>query len=473
MKRTVILSILLALAGCATMRGAPHVGPAPDPGSKEDDAYATYLSARFAANEHDLAQAAHYYSQSLNNDPGDPTLLAMSFFYSATIGDFDAAGRYATRLVAATPGDRAARLTLAVIAFKHKDYAAVRKNLSLSDKGPYTGLTISLFDAWAAAATHDEAAVTKDLAALAAEKGAENMAAYHAALLADYLGKAGAAETAYKKALAANVVTPRVLDAYGRFLETHGRAVEAEALYRRHQGQTGLAVVTGPGIARIAAGQKAEPLIRTPEDGAAEALFGIAASLTDPQSADSSILYLRMAMYLRPDLTLGNVLLADRFETLHKFEEAIAIYHAIPTDSPYYRIAAQQAALDESRLNKDAAAIADLKKLVASAPNDAESWIALGDAYRGAERYDLAVSAYDSAEKALGTPTKKDWTLYYARAMAQEKLHRLGESEDDIRTALKLSPEQPELLNYLGYSLVDRSRNIPQALAMLEKARSL
>jgi tetratricopeptide (TPR) repeat protein len=449
------------------------VRAASNSGAKQADALATYLSARFAADEHDLSDAARYYAKSLDNDPSDPALLMLSFFYSASAGDFDAAGRYATRVVATKPDDRTARLALAVIAFKHKDYAQARRNLTLSARGPFSGLTLSLFDAWAAAATHDEAAVAKDIAALAAEKGAENIAAFHAALLADYLGKDQAAETAYKKALAAHVVTPRVLDAYGRFLESRGRAAEASALYRSHLGEGGLSVVTGPGLARIAAGQKADPLIRTPEDGAAEALFGIAASLTDAQSADSSILYLRMAMYLRPDMTLGNILLADRFETLHKYEEAIAIYHAIPQDSPYYRMAAVQAALDQSRLNKNDDAIAGLKTLTAAAPDDPESWIALGDAYRSAERYDAAVAAYDNAEKALGTPTKKDWTLYYARAMAKEKLRKLDESEADIQTALKLSPEQPELLNYLGYSWVDRGRNIPQALGMLEKARSL
>ena len=85
----------------------------------------------------------------------------------------------------------------------------------------------------------------------------------------------------------------------------------------------------------------------------------------------------------------------------------------------------------------------------------------------------LDFSAYDRAVKTLGTPGVNDWPLFYARAMTKEKLHRLDDSEADIQTALKLSPAQPELLNYLGYSWVDRGRNIPDALAMLEKARAL
>jgi tetratricopeptide (TPR) repeat protein len=469
MRRILIPAALAMLAGCAS-QPAPAAHPED---AQQAQAFSTYLSARFAAGEHDLPQAARYYSTALTNDPGNPSLLALSFFYSTTNGDFDAAAKYANSVVAITADDRAARLALAVVGFKRRDYGDVRRQLSLSAKGPFTVLTLSLFDAWAAAAQHDTAGMDKDLAALSEQKGAESMTAFHTALLQDYLGNTSAAEAAYKKAIATNAPTPRVLDAYGRFLERHDRAGEAAELYRRHGNEGGLATVTAPGLKRIASGQKPDPLIRIPADGAAEALFGIAASLTDAQSADVSILYLRMALYLRPDLGLAQVLLADRFETLRKFDAAIAVYRGITPDSPYFRIAEIQGALDEQRLGKNDAAVADLKKLVDANPGDSESWIALGDTYRTMDKFAEAVDAYDHAEKVIGTPSKRDWPMYYARAMSKEKLHKLDDSEADIQTALKLSPEQPELLNYLGYSWVDRNRNIPQALTMLEKARSL
>jgi tetratricopeptide (TPR) repeat protein len=462
--------IALLLAGCATQQ---QTTVASNDDDKASEAFSTYLSARFAADEHDLGQAAHYYGQALSDDPGNPSLLAMSFFYSTTSGDFEAAGKYAQAVVTATPDDRAARLALAVIGFKHRDYADVRKQLSLSAKGPFTALTLSLFDAWAAAAQHDTAGMQKDIQTLLEQKGAEGMASFHAALIEDYLGDAAAADGAYKKALAAGAPTPRVLEAYGRFLERQGRGPEAAKLYQSHIEEGGLSSVTLPGLARIAAGEKPDGLIRNPADGAAEALFGIAASLTDAQSADVSILYLRMALYLRPELGLAQILLADRFETMRKFDSAIAIYHGIEPASPYFRMAQIQAGLDEQRLGKNDDAIADLKKLVATDPKDSEAWVALGDTYRASDKFSESVDAYDHAEKAIPHLSKRDWPMFYARAMAKEKLKQLDGSETDIQTALKLSPEQPELLNYLGYSWVDRSRNIPQALAMLEKARSL
>jgi tetratricopeptide (TPR) repeat protein len=163
MRRILPLVILgplaFALAGCSS----PPQILTRTTDSKDAQAFSTYLSARFAAGEHDLDEAARYYGQALNNDPANPSLLALSFFYSTTLGDFENAGKYAQGVVASTPDDRAARLALAVIAFKHKDYAEVRKQLALSAKGPFTVLTLSLFDAWAAAALHDGAGVEKDL----------------------------------------------------------------------------------------------------------------------------------------------------------------------------------------------------------------------------------------------------------------------------------------------------------------------
>ena len=253
--------------------------------TSQAQAFSTYLSARFAAGEHDMAEAARYYGQSLQDDPGNADLLAHAFFYSTTAGDFEAAGEYAQAVVAATPDDRAARLALAVVAFKHKDYADARKNLSLSAKGPFTVLTLSLFDAWAAAAParhrrradgHEDPGRRRS--------GAEGLAAFHAALMADYLGQDAMPMPPTRRRWRSSARSPRVVEAYGRFLERKGRTADASKLY------------TGPyrRSRRLppsrSAGWRASPpakspnaLIRNAEDGAAEALFGIAArSPTSP-----------------------------------------------------------------------------------------------------------------------------------------------------------------------------------------------
>ncbi len=444
---------------------------------RDDDApaYGNYLSARFAASEHNLADAAKYYRDSLKSDPANISLLTLAFFYATSSGQVDDAARFAEKVTSSAAGgdDRAARLVLAVKALDDDDYAEARKQLAQSDKGPFTALTSILLDAWAAAGAGDSATAISDLKSLSNQTGADALAAFHLAMLYEFLGRTADADASYRDALLKAGPSPRIVDAYGRFLERNGQAAEASALYAKLASDDALQPILQQGVARIARGDKPDPLVGRARDGAAEALFGIAGSLTDQSSADVSILYLRLALYLRPDLDLASILLGDRLETLQKYEDAIAVYRSIDTSSPYWRVAEVQVAVDEAQLDKTDAAIADLKHATVDAPNDAEAWTGLGDAYRAAERWSDASDAYDQALKTLGPPAQKDWPLFYARGIAEDRAGHWDAALADLQTALKLSPDEPQVLNYIGYSWVDRGSNIPQALAMLEKAREL
>lgn len=469
MRKIILIPVcLILLTGCMNAPGTPS---APPP-NKQADAFATYLSARFAAGQHDMNEAARYYGASLQNDPGNSAVLALAFYFATAAGDIDGAGKLAQQIAAVSSDDRDARLTLALVAFKHRDYAEAHKQLALSAKGSFA-LTVALFDGWAAAASGDNVAAANDMKLLASQSDAQGLGSYHAGLIADYLGQGAVAEGFYKKALTSSAASPRWVEAYGNFLERMGRTADARALYEKSAATAVLSAVAQPGLARLAAGQKPPAMVRSPEDGAAEALFDIAATLSDPNSAEISILYLRRALYLRPDLARAKILLGARFETLGKYADAVAIYDQVEKTSPYYRLAATEAAINRGRLDQKDNAITQLRALAQAQPDDSESWIALGDAYRDADKYEESIDAYTKAEKALGTPQKRDWPLYYARAMAQDKAHRADKAEEDLNQALKLAPEQPELLNYLGYSWVDQGKRIPEALAMLEKARSL
>ena len=347
----------------------------------------------------------------------------------------------------------------------------MRKQLAASAKGPFTILTVSLFDGWAAAAMGDTAQVTADMKTLGAQSGAQGVAAFHAALMAEFLNQD--ADALYTKALLLNAGSPRVLEAYGRYLERQGRTADATKFYNSILKSNVAGPLAADGLARIAKKQKPDAMIRSAEEGAAEGLFGIAASLSDASSADVSILYLRMALYLKPDLSLAQILLANRYEALQKYDDAVTIFAKVDKGSPYYHMASLQVARDESKLDHNDLAARDLKALTDADPRDSETWVTLGDTYRETGKYSDAINAYNQAEKAIGTPAKKDWALYYARAMAEDKQGNWDKAEADVNTGLKLSPDQPELLNYLAYSWVDQNRKLPEALSMLEKARSL
>jgi len=469
LKAFFVSGVGVCLCACAHAAAPANDSSAPP----QAEAYGSYLAGRLAASEHDMPEASQLFRQSLVQDPNNPDLLNRALLYTAGAGNVEEAARLAQRVIVTTPDDRIARLALTVEAIRRHDFAGAREQIGKSAKGPFTALTLSLLDAWAAqgAGRTDEAlAALKDVTT---EGGTAALHAYHRALILDLAGRNSDADSAYREALNLAPGSPRMVEAYGRFLERTGRPADAQAYYAKYVGDSALTPIIETAKARMAAGKTPDRLVSRPEDGAAESLFGIAASLSDDASTDVAILYLRFALNLSPDFDLAKVVLADRLESLKKYDDAIGVYRSIDSSSPYHFAAAVQIAVDESRLNQTDKAIADLAALTVQRPADVTTWTALGDAYRANEKYESAADAYDHAVKLLSPVTAKDWPLYYARGVSEERSHRWAEAERDLQYALKLSPDQPQVLNYLGYSWVDQGRNLPEAVAMLEKARAL
>jgi tetratricopeptide (TPR) repeat protein len=435
--------------------------------------FGNYLSAHVAAGDHNMDDAAALYRATLEADPENIDLANKAFLYAAASGDIENAVELAGKVVANNPDDRAARLALAIGAIHRHDFSAARRQLAQSSHGPLTTLILLLSDAWAAQGAGDTPGALKDIDGLNKAGATDALSMYHKALILDLAGRDADAETAYQAALKADATNPRAIDAYGRFLVRAGRVNDARAFYTHAQADDTLAPIVNVGLARLDANEKPDRLVADAQSGAAEGLFGIAASLTDATSADIAVLYLRLALYLRPDFDLGKIVLADRFEALRKFDAAIDVYRSIASSSPYRAAAGVQIAIDEGKLDRKDAAISDLERITAASPNDISAWTSLGDAYRAADKEARAVKAYDKAIALIGTPQKKDWPILFARAVSEEGAKDWDASEADLRAALQLSPDEPEVLNYLGYSWVDHGRNLAQAVAMLEKARAL
>ncbi|HUO92484.1 MAG TPA: tetratricopeptide repeat protein [Rhizomicrobium sp.] len=460
----ILLALAATLAGCASTS---------EPEADKNNPYGIYLSARLAASEHDIPDAATLYRESLSLDPNNPELLDRAFLYAAISGNLDEAVKLAHRISQANTENRAAQLALVVDRLRNDDYAGAHAEIAKAGKGPFAALTLSLLDAWAAQGMGQTDQAIAELKGVTKEGGTDTLVAYQSALVYDQAGRNEAAQAAYLQALQAGL-SPRAVDAYGRFLERNGHAAEARAFYTKMLGEASVKPIAVKGLARLDQNEIPDRLVETAADGAAEALFAIAASLTDQANADTAVIcYLQFALALSPKFDLARIELGDRYEALNKFDDAIAVYKSVDASSPYKADADVQIAVDENRAGHKDQAIADLVSITKDHPNDISAWTSLGDVYRSAEKYPAAADAYDHAVKLLSPITKDDWPLFFARAVAEEQSGRWDLAEADLETALKLSPDQAQVLNFLGYSWVDRGQHLAEALNMLEKARAL
>jgi len=211
-------------------------------------------------------------------------------------------------------------------------------------------------------------------------------------------------------------------------------------------------------------------LVASADEGAAEALYGLGASLGRRGGEDLGLVYLQLALYLQPNHPLALLSLADLYESLKKPELAIKAYERIPQTSPLHRNAAIQMATDLDALDRADEAEKHLIALVKEFPDDQEAIMALGNVQRGHKKFAECADTYSKGVKALGTPEKANWVLFYFRGICYERSKQWPQSEADLKKALELFPDQPQVLNYLGYSWIDQGVHLDDGMAMIKKA---
>ncbi|RME64676.1 MAG: tetratricopeptide repeat protein [Alphaproteobacteria bacterium] len=207
-----------------------------------------------------------------------------------------------------------------------------------------------------------------------------------------------------------------------------------------------------------------------PVDAVAEALFRTATELMHQPTATSAIVYARLATFLKPGFADALVLIGDMLEMQGRPAAALAVYRAVPANSVLAKHARLRTLLMLDRLERDADAIAGFTALLVQEPDFLDAEIAFADVLRRLEHYKESATHYDRAIALAEAGGDADWTLYYGRGICHERLGDWDKAEADFRRALAIEPDEPYVLNYLGYSLLDRGLASAEAQAMIERA---
>lgn len=435
----------------------------PDPGA--------YLAARVAAAHTEYREAAAWYTRALLADPSNPALMEGAITAHLSLGNLDAAAAVASRMKAAGKPSQIALLALMAGQAARGDWAALDADAAA---GRQIGkLMDGLAGAWTLLGLGRAADAAAAFDELAKANGLQPFALYHKALALAAVGDFEGAEGILSGRDAGPFrITRRGVIAHVQILSQLEKFDEAiKAL------DTAFPGAEDPGTQAMMAQLKAKTAIpydiaRTPAEGMAETFFTIAATLSSSGEADDTytLLYARTAMALRPDHGDAILLAGDLFDALGQFDLAVDTYAQVPAANLASFAAEIGRAGSLQSGGKTEAALEVLRNLARAHDWMTAVHLALGDALRREERWAEAVAAYDTAVARSGAPQSGLWTLYYSRAIAHERLKQWDRAEPDFRQALALNPDQPQVLNYLGYSLIERGEKLDEALAMIEKA---
>lgn len=437
--------------------------------AEEGDAGA-YLAARVAEADNDFRNASFWYGKAILSDPGNARLLEGAILAELGNGGVGRAIE-AARQLKSLGGEPSQLGELALLADEaaREDYAAI---LAGKGSGRDLGdLVNSLVAAWAKVGI---GSMTDALAAfdtLTQTKGLEAFGYYHKALALASVGDfEGADEILSGRAAGPIFVMRRGVIAHAQILSQLERNQEALDLLDRSFG-TDPDPMLGDLRRRLEAGEPVPfDTVRTARDGIAEVFFTVGTALNGDADPAYTLLHLRVAGHLRPDHADARLLTADVLEDLGQHQLAAETYATFPPDDPYFVQAEIGRARSLRSEGKVDAAIEAMQVLARSHGSLISVQFALGDMLRMEERFDEAELAYTAAIDLLPEVGTNDWVLFFYRGICHEQSKDWPAAEADFRRALELNPTQPQVLNYLGYGLVDRGEKLDEALAMIEKA---
>ena len=468
------VAIMVAvLWGCTPQPGNPADQP-PDGAvpAGDETGLGAYLEGRYAQSHGDTRAAAEYYEIAAKRDPDNMDLQQRAFTLLLAEGRLEEAVPMAERLRALDEDAPLPALMMGIRAARDGNFATAEAQFAILPHKGINGFLGPLLTAWSLVGQKNFDGAMKALALGHDTVGFTPIYEFHAGLIADLAGKSDLAEQHFRATLASQT-SVRTVEAVGAFYQRAGRMDAARELYLRYLADHGDRSLLD-GRVQLAAGAKLPRTVDSATDGLAEAMFDTASLVRQGNANDLVLVFSRLALALRPNFPLAQLLVADTLGQQNRLTEANAIYAAIDKTSQASGFARMRLALNQDDAGDTDAAIDALKALAAERADSLDALVSLGDILRRHKRFPEAADVYSQAiARAQHLGEAPGWPLYYARGIALERSHRWPRAEADFLEALRLQPDQPDVLNYLGYTWVDLGLNLDRARRMIERAVEL
>lgn len=471
----------LLLAGCAT--GEPDNRYAPVPNTlysefsrtaTDASSYGSFVAATLAQQDSAFAASADYYLKALEADPDSQFVADRAFFQLLNAGRMDDAARIAVNMAergTEEGGDDLVTILYVLEAFKREDWQEVRDRLDRSQMAGFGGLMTPLLRSWTHIAEDDLAAAERALAPMMVDQRLKPIADEHRAYMLDHLKNYEQAQVQYL--LLANAAQPVSLQpfvAYAHMLARTGRSDEARSfLGKQAERFDNNQFLLREGLL-ITSGRPPSQTSANPRGAVGSMFFRLASEFSRGNSPQAAIVYLRVASYLTPELADIYFMLGNLMDQMDNPEASAQVYGSVPESSGLRRVAEERRINALRRAGRVAEAEDALRNGLRDNPDQVSYLISLGDILREREEFAEAIQNYTRAIEVSASVQQQDWFAYFARGVSYEQIDDWPKAEADFLRALQFSPDEPSVLNYLGYSWIDRGMRVAEAKHLIEKA---
>ncbi len=446
----------------AKIPSAPNFAAA-EPAPPSNSLSGSYLAGRFAQRQQDWDSAQGYMNEVTKFDEDNSLLQQRAFLLSMGAMQYSRARDLAQKIIADPENIELASIYLACDALAREDYKSATSYIDKLPEDGFGQYTKPLMAAWAKVGAGD----SKGALALLADKADAEDPTFniHAALIAELAGDKKTAGKHYREAMA-NGLTLHTAVLAANFFQRDNQPEISKAIYDN----LGKLYPFSPFINAVKSANETPRNITRAADGVAVALFDLATLLYERRAYDSAQIYGAMVLLLAPKAPFAMMMMGDIAALHGNYRKAVDDYDTIAKNQPLYwlsRVRVSEVMEISHNLPQAVALLEDLSK---NKETKLEALVSLGDLHRRHEDFANALKAYDAALATIDKPSEEHWPLIYARGMSRERMNDWDGAEKDLLQALAFQPDNPMILNFIGYSWADKGLHMDKALDYIRRA---
>lgn len=440
-----------------------------------------YLSGQVAQFDRDIDRAIAFYQRALELEPENIDAKRRLFSSLIISGDFDRAVTLATELNDDVDVAELSDRTLAIESIRKREYRNTDRFINLEEAHPVDSLVNSLLSAWAKFGEGNGEEALADIEKLTGPIWYTQFKDYNMGIMAAAMGNKELAierlDALIDNQEAIQITPDTYIEGIMSLAILHAQNGDIDLSLRALEGNGNIQSAYPPAVAlqeKIMAKQDLVFPVTNAQQGAAAALFTIGAALNSDGNEESVALYLQFSRALDPENAAALIMLAGVHEQFEQPNKAIEIYRSVPKDSYMYRLSELQLGLNLADIGKAEEAMDHIRSLIEENPTNIRAYVSLGRILSLDKKYQDVVDNFEGAIKALGPIyNRSHWNLFYQLGIAYERLKVWDKAEAAFLRALELSPNQPQVMNYLGYSWIDMNINLERGMELIRAAVDL
>jgi len=445
--------------------------------------FGSYLAGESALTNKDNQSAIYHFKNAINSKELDTEhgydiakKLCNLYLLEGDIENCILLGKKIEKKLSSNSIDNANILMALIVAdIKEKKINSALARLKKMEKSSYERFSVPIIEAWLIALEKKNFRKAKQkLNELEKDSSINGLRNFNLALIHEFFNKNDEALIYYQKTI--NAFTQpsyRLVEVSANAFERNGDFDKAKEIYIKFLSSSNDNLLIENSLKRIENKEKPNKLIANLNDAIAELFNTIASSFRSDFTNNFSLIYSYFSLYLRKDFEVAQLYLAELLENDNKFEEANTLYEKIKPSSSFYWHSKLKKARNLELLGNNKESISILEEMSNEKKDRYDSLKLLGDIYRNYDKYGEAIKFYNEAVIRIKKISSEHWDLLYSRGMAYERNNQWELAEKDFLKILELRPDQPDVLNYLGYSWIEQDINLDQAKKLILKAVNL